>query len=218
MGAQPGLCGRRYARSSFSALLFCLQNQALTFFSPRSLCHAAAGLGTKDDYFTCPGCQKQRKPSQSFAAPQQLWKPLSSDIYSTPDTSWESFKLFWKQIILLQVPIFRLYKAHVRFLLSFSLSTKPAIWKARRSFVFRRSAPSGSLPTRTPKPWNALGLCLFPHSDHNQNRRWWPSDQSSWDNTIGGRNLLQNNEPWVKMTMNWYVLELFICPGHNLLS
>lgn len=55
--------------------------------------------------------------------PRQPRKPLSfSDIQWAADTSWESLKSFPKEATLQQMPIFRLHKAHIRFLLPLSLS------------------------------------------------------------------------------------------------
>lgn len=206
MDAQPrilpvGLCGRIEARSYFSALLLCLRNQALIFFSPWSLCHATAGLGTKDFYFTCP---KQRKPSQSSAVPQQLRKPLSSDIYSTSDISWESLKLFWKETILPQVLIFRLYKAHVRFF-AFILSIHQAgCLKGSGSFVFKRSAPSSSLPRHEPKALGCFGAMPLPSFwPQPKPQVIWPSYQSSWNDNKWAKKC--TSQQW---TLSWNDNEL----------
>lgn len=103
-------------------------------------------LGCEQRAFLTPvWAPKQRQPSRSLAVPNRsetLYPQIFTQHLTPP--SRESLKLFWKETILPQGPIFRLYKAHVRSLLSFSLSTRPAVWKAMGSFVFKSSAPAGS--------------------------------------------------------------------------
>lgn len=163
IGAQPtilpvGPCGKIGAGSYFPVLLSCTRNKPW----PSSGCFVTQLQGCEQKPFLSPvqGAQAQAA-LPALCCPQWLRKPLSS-IYTTPDASRETLKLFWKETILTG-PIFRLYKAHVRFLLSLSLSTLPAVWKATGSFVFKRSAPTGSnlwalecsgvcLPSFWPKP------------------------------------------------------------------
>lgn len=105
--------------------------------------------------------------------PRQPRKPLSfSDIQWAADTSWESLKSFPKEATLQQMPIFRLHKAHIRFLLPLSLPlcSKPAVWKTAGSFVFKVQHCLASSHLELYSPGMHWGL-FFPHSDRTPNHR-----------------------------------------------
>lgn len=140
------------------------QSWALTF-SRSALC-PAGGLGTKGASFTFPGL-----PLWVSSSPRQPRKPLSfSDIQRAADTSWESLKSFPKEATLQQMPIFRLHKAHIRFLLPFSLCSKPAVWKTAGSFVFKVQHCLASSHLELYSPGMHWGL-FFPHYDRTPNHR-----------------------------------------------
>lgn len=58
------------------------------------------------------------------------------------------------------MPIFRLHKAHVRFLLSLSLSTKPAVWKAVDLLSLKVRHPLAQTPTLWAAPGSVSALIL----------------------------------------------------------
>lgn len=148
------------SRELFLSTALLHQKEALTFF--RLLCHSAAGLWTKAFLSPVQGAQAQAA-LPALCCPQWLRKPLSSAIYTTPDASRETLTLFWKETILLWVPIFRLYKAHLDFCCHFLYPLSLLFGRQLGSFVFKRSAPTGSslwalecsgvcLPSFWPKP------------------------------------------------------------------